>query len=79
MVGVIDPETGQSKIDMLEDEREFSSEKIEKEITNIDSNRKIIQEIKSYADEHEERYGRFPKTLIFAVQDLPNLRLMLTR
>jgi type I restriction enzyme R subunit len=72
MVGVIDPETGQSKIDMLEDEREFSSEKIEKEITNIDSNRKIIQEIKSYADEHEERYGRFPKTLIFAVQDLPN-------
>ncbi len=72
MVGVIDPETGQSKIDMLEDEREFSSEKIEKEITNIDSNRKIIQEIKRYADEHEERYGRFPKTLIFAVQDLPN-------
>lgn len=72
MVGVIDPETGQSKIDMLEDEREFSSEKIEKEITNIDSNRKILQEIKRYSDEHEESYGRFPKTLIFAVQDLPN-------
>lgn len=72
MVGVIDTETGQSKIDMLEDEREFSSEKIEKEITNIDSNRKILQEIKRYADEHEKRYGRFPKTLIFAVQDLPN-------
>lgn len=72
MVGVIDTETGQSKIDMLEDEREFSSEKIEKEITNIDSNRKILQEIKRYADEHEKRYGRFPKTLVFAVQDLPN-------
>lgn len=72
MVGVIDPETGKSKIDMLEDEREFSSEKIEKEITNIDSNRKILQEIKRYADEHEKRYGRFPKTLIFAVQDLSN-------
>jgi type I restriction enzyme R subunit len=72
MVGVIDTETGQSKIDMLEDEHEFSSEKIEKEITNIDSNRKILQEIKRYADEHEKRYGRFPKTLIFAVQDLPN-------
>jgi type I restriction enzyme R subunit len=72
LVGVIDTETGQSKIDILEDEREFSSEKIEKEITNIDSNRKILQEIKRYADEHEKRYGRFPKTLIFAVQDLPN-------
>ena len=72
MVGVIDPETGQSKIDMLEDEREFSAEKIEKEITNIDSNKKILQEIKRYAEEHEERYGRFPKTLIFAVQDLAN-------
>jgi type I restriction enzyme R subunit len=72
MVGVIDHETGQSKIDMLEDEREFSAEKIEKEITNIDSNKKILQEIKRYAEEHEERYGRFPKTLIFAVQDLAN-------
>ncbi len=72
MVGVIDSETGQSKIDTLEDEREFSAEKIEKEITNIDSNKKILQEIKRYADEHEERYGRFPKTLIFAVQDLAN-------
>ena len=57
---------------MLEDEREFSAEKIEKEITNIDSNKKILQEIKRYAEEHEERYGRFPKTLIFAVQDLAN-------
>ena len=72
IVGVIDSETGQSKIDMLEDEREFSAEKIEKEITNIDSNKKILQEIKRYAEEHEERYGRFPKTLIFAVQDLAN-------
>lgn len=71
MVEAIDPKTGQQKIDMLEDEREFSAEKIEHEITSVDSNRKIIQEIKQYADEHEERYGRFPKTLIFAVQDIP--------
>ncbi|WP_214044203.1 DEAD/DEAH box helicase family protein [Methanomethylovorans sp.] len=71
-VEVIDPETGQREIDMLEDEREFSAEKIEKEITSVDSNRKILEEIKRYADEHEERYGRFPKTLIFAVQDLPH-------
>jgi len=71
MVEAIDPETGQQKIDMLEDEREFSAEKIEHEITSVDSNRKILKEIKRYADDHEKRYGRFPKTLIFAVQDIP--------
>ncbi len=27
---------------------------------------------RSYALEHEERYGRFPKTLIFAANDLPH-------
>lgn len=70
VVEVIDPETGQQKIDMLEDEREFSAGKIEHEISSVDSNRKILEEIKRYADEHEERYGRFPKTLIFAAQDL---------
>ena len=37
-----------------------------------DSNRKILEELKKYADEHEERYGRFPKTLIFAANDLPH-------
>ena len=72
-VYVIDPETGQEKIDLLEDEREFSAEKIEHDITSVDSNRKILEEIKRYADEHEERYGRFPKTLIFAVQDISHV------
>ena len=72
-VYVIDPETGQEKIDLLEDEREFSAEKIEHDITSVDSNKKILEEIKRYADEHEERYGRFPKTLIFAVQDISHV------
>ena len=27
---------------------------------------------KRYADEHEQRHGRFPKTLIFAANDLPH-------
>jgi type I restriction enzyme, R subunit len=35
--------------------------------TSPDSNRKILEEIKKYALEHEQRYRRFPKTLIFAV------------
>lgn len=72
MVDAIDPETGNRVLDTLEDEREFSAEKVEREITNIDSNKKILQEIKRYAEEHEQRYRRFPKILIFAVQDLPH-------
>ena len=45
---------------------------IERKVTSPDSNRKILEEIKKYALEHEQRYGRFPKTLIFAANDLPH-------
>ncbi len=69
----IDPETGSRIIDVLEDEREFDVDTIERKITSIDSNRKILEEIKTLALEHEERYGRFPKTLIFAAQDIPHI------
>ncbi|HEV2172727.1 MAG TPA: DEAD/DEAH box helicase family protein, partial [Nitrospira sp.] len=71
-VGVVNPETGSKKMDVLEDEREFDSSSVERDITSPDSNRKILEEIKKYALEHEGRYGRFPKTLIFAVNDLPH-------
>src|SRR5712692_6404098 len=71
-VGVVNPETGSKKMDVLEDEREFDSASVEHDITSPDSNRKILEEIKKYAQAHEERYGRFPKTLIFAVNDLPH-------
>lgn len=72
-VVVKDPEKGTELIDTLEDEREFNSEEIEKKITSPDSNRKILEEIKKYALEHEKRTGRFPKTLIFAVNDLEKI------
>ncbi|MCS7054544.1 MAG: DEAD/DEAH box helicase family protein, partial [Ignavibacterium sp.] len=62
LVEVIDPETGRKKIDELEDEREFNAEEIEKSITSPDSNRRILEEIKKYAEEHEKLTGRFPKT-----------------
>lgn len=71
-VAVVNPETGSKKMDVLEDQREFDSVAVEREITSPDSNRKILEEVKKYALEHEERYGRFPKTLIFAVNDLPH-------
>jgi type I restriction enzyme, R subunit len=71
-VGVIDPETGLETYDQLEDERDFASTEIERKITVPDTNRKIIQEIAHYALAHEQETGRFPKILIFAVNDLPN-------
>jgi len=70
-VGMIDTETGREQIDQLEDEREFTSTEIEEKITAPDTNQKIIEELKKYADEFEKEKGRFPKTLIFASNDIP--------
>src|SRR3989339_446708 len=72
-VGVVDTTTGEEIYDELEDEREFPSEEIEQKITAPESNRKIIKEIAKYAYAHEEKTGRFPKILIFAVNDLPHI------
>lgn len=69
-VGRIDPRTGTEILDELEAEREFESTQIESEITVLDSNQKIIREFAIHAYAHEERTGRFPKTLIFAVNDI---------
>jgi type I restriction enzyme R subunit len=71
-VSVVDPETGLQKLDELEDQRDFDPTEVEKYVTSPDSNRKIVQEIRAYADQHEKKYGRFPKTLIFAANDLPH-------
>ncbi|PKL70670.1 MAG: restriction endonuclease subunit R [Methanomicrobiales archaeon HGW-Methanomicrobiales-1] len=71
-VGVIDAATGAQSFDNLEDERQFDTTEVERTITSPDSNRKILTEIRKYAEEHEQRFGRFPKTLIFAVNDIPH-------
>ena len=73
LVGEIDTETGAEQLDELEDEREFSAGEIEAKITSPDSTKKIINAIKKYADQHEKEYNRFPKILIFAVNDLPHV------
>lgn len=72
LVGRVDSETGSEQMDYLEDERNYDAAAVERDVTVPDSNRKILQEIKKYAEEHEQRYGRFPKTLIFAANDLPH-------
>ncbi len=71
-VDEIDPDTGVKQLDLLEDERSYEATKVEREITVPDSNRKILEDIKRYAEAHEAETGRFPKTLIFAVNDLPH-------
>lgn len=71
-VGIIDTTTGEETYDELEDEREFPTEDIEKKITAPESNRKIIKEIAKHAYKHKEKTRRFPKILIFAVNDLPH-------
>jgi len=69
-VAFVNPESGSKQLDLLEDERQFDTTEIEQKVTSPDSNRKILEEIKKFALEHEARYGRFPKTLIFATNDL---------
>src|SRR3989449_985747 len=71
-VSVVDPETGLQRLDELEDQREFEPPDVERTITSPDSNRKILEEVRKYALEHQQKYGRFPKTLIFAGNDLPH-------
>jgi type I restriction enzyme, R subunit len=71
-VGVVDPETGNEQLDLLEAERQFPSAEVEVKVTSPDSNRKILEEIKRYALKHEEQFKSFPKILIFAANDLPH-------
>ncbi len=73
LVGEVDTETGIEQLDELEDEREFSANEIEQKITSPDSTKKIITAIKKYTDQHEKEFKRFPKMLIFAVNDLPHI------
>jgi type I restriction enzyme R subunit len=68
----VDTETGTKQLDLIEDERTFDASAIERDITAPDSNRRILTELKRYADAHEAEHGRFPKTLVFAANDLPH-------
>lgn len=72
-VGNVDPDTGSEQMDLLEDERQFDTTEIEQSVTAPESNRRILEEIKRYTDQHEDEYGRFPKMLIFAANDVPHL------
>jgi len=71
-IGLKDTETGQLTFDILEDERKLVATTNESDWTSPDRNRKVVREIKKYFLTHEEERGNFPKTLIFAHNDLPH-------
>lgn len=66
----VDPSTGEKRFDILEDEREYNSTELERKVTAPESNKRILKEYVKYAKELENQNGRFPKTLIFAINDL---------
>ena len=71
-VGLINTKTGQLSFETLEDERELPAPTTEIDWTAPDRNKKVILEIKKYCLEQEKQLGHFPKTLIFAQNDIPH-------
>jgi type I restriction enzyme R subunit len=71
-VGYVNARDGTLQMDLLEDERQFDASEVEEKVTAPDSNRKVLEELRRYCTEHEQEYGRFPKTLIFAANDVPH-------
>jgi type I restriction enzyme, R subunit len=72
-VGVVDTQTGLEQLDLLDDERQIEAVDVERRATSPDATRKVLEEIKEYALEHEKEWGRFPKTLIFADNDVEHV------
>ncbi len=72
-VGLINTKTGQLAFEILEDEKELPATTTEIDWTAPDRNRKIVKEIKKYILDQEEQVGRFPKTLIFAQNDIDHI------
>jgi type I restriction enzyme R subunit len=72
-VGLVDTGTGQISFEFLEDQRELPAPTTEIDWTAPDRNWKIIQEVKKYLLDQEKQLGHFPKTLIFAQNDISHI------
>jgi type I restriction enzyme R subunit len=71
-VGLRDTATGQLRFEQMEDERALPPETLDRDWTAPDRDRKVVDEIARHLEAQEEEVGRFPKTLIFAHNDLPH-------
>jgi len=72
-VGLQDRETGQLHFEFLEDERELAAPEIDQEWAAPDRDKKIVEELAKYIEAQEQENRRFPKTLVFAHNDLPHV------
>lgn len=72
IVALQDRRTGRVRFEELEDERPLPAPELEKEWAAPDRDRKVVQELAEYLLEQEEERGHFPKTLIFADNDIPH-------
>jgi type I restriction enzyme R subunit len=71
-VGLQDASTGQLHFEFLEDERELPAPEIDQQWAAPDRDRRIVQEAAKYLREQEAELHHFPKTLVFAHNDLPH-------
>lgn len=71
-VGLQDVQTGQLRFEFMEDERELPPETLARDWTAPNRDRKIVAELSRHLRRQEEETSRFPKTLIFAENDLPH-------
>jgi len=71
-VALRDTATGQLRFEQMEDERELPAESLDRDWTAPDRDRRIVDEIARHLGAQEGELGRFPKTLVFAHNDLPH-------
>lgn len=72
-VGLQDAATGQMHFEFLEDERALPAPEIDQQWAAPDRDRRIVQEVAKYLREQETEGHHFPKTLIFAHNDLAHV------
>ncbi|MGB8644628.1 MAG: type I restriction-modification enzyme R subunit C-terminal domain-containing protein [Anaerolineae bacterium] len=73
LVTLQDRATGQMRFETLEDERELPASELDQEWAAPDRDTKVVQELAKYLRAQEEAFGHFPKTLLFAHNDLPHV------
>ncbi len=73
VVTLQDRETGHMRFENLEDERELPASELDERWAAPDRDRKVVQEVARHLREQETEYGRFPKTLIFAHNDIAHI------
>jgi len=69
-VGLRNTATGQLRFEQMEDERQLPPESLERDWTAPDRDRRIVDEIARFLETEETETKRFPKTLVFADNDL---------